>query len=58
MLTYSFLDSVNQETSNGLSKYVIDEMYIKEGLLYNKNPGTLVGFEDPGDINTNLLTML
>ena len=47
------LDLVKQEKSD-LSKYitlVIDEMYIKEGLLYNKNSGALVGFEDLGDIN-------
>ena len=52
------LDLVNQEKSKELSKYVtlvIDEMYIKEGLLYNKNSGALVGFEDMGDIN-NLIT--
>ena len=45
---------VKQEKSEDLAKYVtlvIDEMYIKEGLLYNKHSGTLVGFEDLGDIN-------
>ena len=33
---------------------LIDEMYVKEGLVYNKTTGTLVGFIDLGDIN-NLL---
>lgn len=50
------LDLVKQEKSD-LSKYitlVIDEMYIKEGLLYSKNSGALVGFEDLGDINNIL----
>lgn len=48
------LDLVKQEKSGDLAKYitlVIDEMYIKEGLLYNKHSGALVGFEDLGDIN-------
>ena len=48
------LDLVKQEKSEDLAKYVtlvIDEMYIKEGLLYNKHSGALVGFEDLGDIN-------
>ena len=47
------LDLIKQEKSE-LAKYVtlvIDEMYIKEGLLYNKHSGALVGFEDLGDIN-------
>ena len=50
------LDLVKQEKA-GLSKYVtlvIDEMYIKEGLLYNKNSGALIGFEDLGDINNHI----
>ena len=45
---------MKQEKSEDLAKYVtlvIDEMYIKEGLLYNKHSGALIGFEDLGDIN-------
>ena len=48
------LDLVQQEKSEDLAKYVtlvIDEMYIKERLLYKKHSGALVGFEDLGDIN-------
>lgn len=53
------LDLIKQEKSGELAKYitlVIDEMYIKEGLLYNKHSGALVGFEDLGDIN-NLIAI-
>ena len=34
---------------------VIDEMYIKEDLVYNKVSGALVGFANLGDINSHLL---
>ena len=34
---------------------VMDEMYIKEDLVYNKNSGGLVGFTNLGQINTHLL---
>ena len=32
-----------------------DEMYIKEGLVYNKSTGKLVGYCDIGNINNHLL---
>ena len=34
---------------------VMDEMYIKEDLVYNKHTGKLVGFSNLGDTNTHLL---
>ena len=34
---------------------VMDEMHIKEDLVYNKHTGELVGFVNLGDINTHLL---
>lgn len=34
---------------------LLDEMYIKEGLLYNKHSGQLVGFTDLGDVSNHLL---
>jgi len=40
-----------------LAKYLVllvDEMYIKEGLVYNKFSGTLTGFVDLGDVDTHL----
>lgn len=33
---------------------LIDEMYIKEDLVYNKHDGRLVGFANLGDINNHL----
>ena len=34
---------------------LMDEMYIREGLVYNKQTGELVGFVDLGDVNNHLL---
>ena len=34
---------------------VIDEMYIKEDLVYDKNSGALIGFANLGEINSHLL---
>ena len=34
---------------------VIDEMYVKEDLVYNKHSGALIGFTNLGDINEHLL---
>lgn len=34
---------------------VMDEMYIKEDLIYNKHTGELVGFTNLGDVNSHLL---
>lgn len=34
---------------------LIDEMYIKEDLVYDKHHGTLIGFVNLGDINDHLL---
>ena len=30
---------------------LIDEMYIKENIVYNKHTGRIVGFTDLGDVN-------
>ena len=38
-----------------LSKYVVDEMYVKEGLVFDKHSGALTGFIDMGDISTHLI---
>ena len=51
------LERINSQHPDNLSKYiiiVIDEMYIKEGLIFNKHNGQLIGFQDLGEIN-NLL---
>jgi len=34
---------------------VIDEMYIKEGLVFDKSNGSLTGFADLGEVNNLLL---
>lgn len=33
----------------------IDEMYIREGIVYNKHTGEILGFTDIGDITNHLL---
>jgi len=48
------LDLLKQQPQQNLSKYVsilIDEMYIKEGLVFDKKTGALIGFADLGNIN-------
>ena len=45
------LDLVQQVKPRNMGKYVfllLDEMYIKEGLVYNKSTGALIGFSDLG----------
>ena len=52
------LDQIKRQQPTHLAKYVgikIDEMYIKEGLVFNKSNGSLTGFSDLGDVN-NLLS--
>jgi len=51
------LEQVKQQHPDNLSKYVtivLDQMYIKEGLVYNKWSGALIGYADLGEV-TNLL---
>ena len=36
---------------------IIDEMKVKEGLVYNKHSGEMIGFTDLGDINNELLKL-
>ncbi len=36
---------------------ILDEMKIKEGLVYNKYSGEMIGFTDIGDINNELLQL-
>ena len=51
------LEVVKQQQPESLSKYVtivLDQMYIKEGLVYNKWSGALIGYADLGE-TTNLL---
>ena len=36
---------------------VLDEMKVKEGLVYNKHTGKVIGFTQQGDINDALLSL-
>ena len=50
-------DVVSEQTPQHLAKYVslvIDEMFIKEGLFFDKHSGALVGYSDIGDVNNFL----
>ena len=54
------LDEVNSLSLPESRKYVcllLDEMKIKEGLVYNKHTGKIIGFTSLGDINDELLKM-
>jgi len=47
------LELIQQVRPSNLAKYVLiimDEMYIKEGLVYNKATGALIGFSDLGGV--------
>ena len=51
------VEASNQTKPLHLSRHVIlliDEMYVKEGLVYSKTTGALIGFIDLGDINNHL----
>ncbi len=52
------LRDLAQKTSPSLAKYVvvlIDEMYVKEGLVFNKSTGAITGFVDLDDFNNHLI---
>lgn len=52
--------AVNIEKCEERDKYVLlllDEMHVKQDLVYNKNTGELVGFVNLGDINMHLLAL-
>ena len=51
------LEAVQQQRLKHLAKYVgivLDEMYVKDGLYFNKHTGELIGYSDLGGVN-NLL---
>ena len=37
-----------------LVNLTMDEMYIREGVVYDKHAGQMIGFTDMGDINNHL----
>lgn len=54
------LDEVKIESLSENRQYVsliLDEMKIKEGLMYNKHSGEMIGFTDLGDINNELVKL-
>ena len=56
-LDLELLEAVSQQSPHNLAKYVglvLDEMYVKEGLYFNKHTGELIGYSDLGEINNVL----
>lgn len=50
-------DALSEQTPQHLAKYVslvLDEMFIKEGLFFDKHSGALVGYSDIGGVNNML----
>lgn len=45
---------LNTPDYHGLSILLLDEMHVREELLYNKHSGKLVGFVNLGEINNHL----
>lgn len=48
------LEILKQQKPKELAKYVtlvLDEMYSKEGLVFDKHSGTIIGFSDLGEVN-------
>ena len=36
---------------------LMDEMYVKESLVYDKHTGKIIGFTDLGDVNNCLISL-
>ncbi len=54
------LDEVNAKSLPPSRKFVgliLDEMKLKEGIVYNKTSGSVIGFTSIGDINDDLLKL-
>jgi len=59
-LDEQLLEQVGSQKPKNLAKYVgvvLDEMYVKESLVYDKHTGSLTGYSDMGDVN-NLFSEL
>ena len=51
------LDLLKDQKPAHLAKYVtviLDEMYVKEGLVFEKSSGAIIGYSDLGDVNNIL----
>ena len=58
-VTEQLMSAVNMDNLKDYEKHisvVFDEMKIKEGLVYNKNEGEIVGFVDLGAVNNTLVS--
>ena len=51
------VSSLRLPESRKIFGILLDEMKIKEGLVYNKHSGKIIGFTDLGDINDDLLRL-
>ena len=52
------LDASKRERAGDLNKYVVlvmDEMYVREDLVYDKHSGALIGYANIGETNQHLL---
>ena len=59
-LDNQLINDSNLSTLENFQKYICllgDEMYIKEGLVYNKHTGELAGYCDLGEINNHLICL-
>lgn len=51
------LDLLKSQEPSEQAKYVtvvMDEMYVREGLVFQKSSGALIGYTDLGEINNML----
>ena len=51
------VESLSLPDSRKFAGIIIDEMKIKEGIVYNKHTGAVIGFTNLGDVNDSLLQM-
>ena len=51
------LDLLKNQKPSDIAKYVtvvLDEMYLREGLVFQKSSGALIGYTDLGEMNNIL----
>ena len=53
----SEIDSLSLPENRKYAGIIIDEMKVKEGLVFNKYTGEVIGFTNLGDVNNNLLQL-
>lgn len=58
LMVQQLLDAAMREKARALNRYIVlvlDEMYLKEDLVYDKHSGALIGFVNIGETNKLLL---